>query len=317
MTIQDFYECLKTNYYKNGYEVEYFWISGVLLVFVGSFGLFGNLMNLIILFQSNFRRETYYQLLIVLTIVDIYFIIFFGVQAIYTTMICWNGYSTLAVYDLTIRFVNVGRSLSIYTTVVISMERFLKVRYPFIYYKPRTWHYILFILTFSIPYNLPGFFEYKFFFTNGTFSDELRPYAQEYDYYFRYWIVADFLIMQLENIISMPIVLGLNLSIIITVWNSKRNVIKETNVTKRRNSVTKHSAELKKTILIFVSVFLLTRSLYICVHYLYYFNYENVKNWIYLEPIEGLLLMTNSSINIIVYVSVDSKFRRSSLSLIK
>ena len=130
-------------------------------------------------------------------------------------------------------------------------------------------------------------------------------------------MVTDFFVMMLEDFIAMPIVLFLNLAIIRSVWKSKSNAFTDATESQRRRSVTKHSAELTKSLLIFVAVFLLTRSVYICIHYLYYFAYDEIEKWIYLEPIEGLLVTMNSSIYIIIYILVDSKFRLSALKLIK
>ena len=63
------YDCLKA-WWKYGYEIEYFWVSGIILVGVGILGLFGNLANLIVLFQSELKKKVFYQLLIVLAIFD-------------------------------------------------------------------------------------------------------------------------------------------------------------------------------------------------------------------------------------------------------
>ena len=46
------YECLKSPT-KYGYEVEYFWISGVALVFVGFLGFIGNIRIALAIMNSN------------------------------------------------------------------------------------------------------------------------------------------------------------------------------------------------------------------------------------------------------------------------
>ena len=130
-------------------------------------------------------------------------------------------------------------------------------------------------------------------------------------------MVTDFFVMMLEDFIAMPIVLFLNLAIIRSVWKSKNNAFTDATESQRRRSITKHSAEITKSLLIFVTVFLLTRSVYICIHYLYYFAYDKIGTWIYLEPVEGLLVTMNSSVYIIIYLLIDTKFRRSALKLIK
>ena len=79
--MESFYDCLEA-WWKYGYEIEYFWVSGIVLVSVGILGLFGNVANLIVLFQPELRLKIFYKLLIVLAIFDILFI--FSPQKILT-----------------------------------------------------------------------------------------------------------------------------------------------------------------------------------------------------------------------------------------
>ena len=65
------YECYEnfTIYYPL-YNNAKFWIEGVLLILVGTLGLFGNLLTLAVLSQS--KKSTFNQLLIALSICDRY-----------------------------------------------------------------------------------------------------------------------------------------------------------------------------------------------------------------------------------------------------
>ena len=85
------YDCLKTPT-KYGHEKEYFWISGVSLVFVGIVGLLGNLISLLVLCRKTFHRNVFYNLLITLTFFDITFIISLGINSGYESMACRDRY---------------------------------------------------------------------------------------------------------------------------------------------------------------------------------------------------------------------------------
>ena len=235
MSINELYKCLK-NPELYGYGIEYFWISGVALVCVGCFGLIGNILTTIVLFLPTFRKAAFYRLLIVMAFVDIYFILGLGVQNWNGYIVCVRNYNE-ATWDLTKYFVTIGRSLSVYTTVVISIERFLKIYYPFLTKRPKTWHYVTFILILSLSYNLPECFERKFFMYNGILYDKLKPYAEDEKYEDNYWLYTDIIVKFVKYFISFVIVVSLNVAIILTTRNSKKNVMIDTNENQRRKSV--------------------------------------------------------------------------------
>lgn len=316
MSIDESYECLKNpNLY--GYEIEYFWISGVALACVECFGLIGNICNIMILILPSFRKMTFYQLFIVMAFVDIDFILFFGVQNWNAFMVCSSDYNE-AICNLTKCFVDIGRSLSVYTTVAISIDRFLKICYPFLIYRPKTWHYVTLIMIFSLFYNLPEFFERRFFVKNGILHEELKPYAKDekYDWWYRWFI--GLIAMIIEYVLSFLIVLFLNIAIILTTRKSKKNVLIYTNDNERRQIVTKYSLELTKTILILVAFFLVSRLVCFGSDCLYFFfKYDQYRKWIYLDPIQNFLLMLNSSVNFAIYLLIDTRYRRQFLYMLR
>ena len=72
-TMEKLRDCLEYEG-KYGYEMEYFWVSGVLLVVFGFLGSIGNILNLTILFRPTFRNDVIYQLLIMLSMFDTIYI---------------------------------------------------------------------------------------------------------------------------------------------------------------------------------------------------------------------------------------------------
>ena len=126
--MENLYECLKTPS-KEGYEKEFFRISGVALVIVGSVGLLGNFLSFLVLSRNQFRKKVFYNLLIILATFDSLFIISYGIKVGYQSMACRENYS-YEVGHITYPVLNLGLSGSIYSTVAISFERCLSVCYP-------------------------------------------------------------------------------------------------------------------------------------------------------------------------------------------
>ena len=153
---------------------------------------------------------------------------------------------------------------------------------------------------------------------NGILYDKLKPYAEDEKYEDNYWLYTDIIVKFVKYFISFVIVVSLNVAIILTTRNSKKNVMIDTNENQRRKSVTKYSQELTKTLLIFVVFFLISRLVCITVDYLWYFSeYEQYRKWLFLDPIQNFLLMLNSSINFAIYLLIDTRFRRQFLLMLR
>ena len=104
---------------KYDYDVAYYWICGLVFMIIGFLGLVGNILNITILLQSTFRKEVFYQLLIVMACFDAMFIISYAIFNGYYSIACWTDYIPL----IARRFASLGLSGSIYTTIMISIER--------------------------------------------------------------------------------------------------------------------------------------------------------------------------------------------------
>ena len=198
-TMEALYACLKTPS-KEGYEKEYFWISGVALVFVGFVGLIGNILCLFVLFRKEFRKKTFYNLLITMACFDTLFIISYGIKISYQSMACRENY-IYEVGHIAYPLLNVGLCGSIYSTVAVSLERYFTLCHPRFALSKNLWIYITFVLGITFSYNLPRFFEYHYFISNGTLHSEKNEWVkyETYQNIYHHWVA-----LFVENII--PIV---------------------------------------------------------------------------------------------------------------
>ena len=90
MELEQRYECLVN---KTGYEKEYFWISGVVVLPIGFFGLIGNLFSIIVFLRRTFRKEVFYQLLCTLAIFDSIYVLTRVGSFGYYSMACVRNYN--------------------------------------------------------------------------------------------------------------------------------------------------------------------------------------------------------------------------------
>ena len=306
--MENLYECLKTPS-KEGYEKEFFWISGVVLVIVGSVGLIGNSLSFLVLCRKQFRKKVFYNLLIILATFDSLFIVSYGIKVGYQSMACRENYS-YEVGHVTYPVLNLGLSGSIYSTVAISFERCLSVCYPDMkrpYRKTRI--YLIFIVGITIFYNLPRFFERHFYIENGRLKSEDFPWAKSEVYQYRYHHWATLLI---EDIIPIILLILLNALILATIC---KPIILKTNLN-GRNKKTYGIAT--KILLGIVAIFMICHAPCVVYKILWYYGCIDCteieksnfrQQWFFITPIKKLFLVVNSSVNFIVYCMMGEKFR--------
>ena len=146
-------ECHYGSVWRRGREAEFFWVSGVALVFVGTVGLVGNLLTLLVLWRSDLRKKTFFKLLINLALFDLLFILSYGTILGYRALACNpDSYVNGTIYKITYPLLNIGLTGSIYATIAVSLERFLGISQPGLDSTEE-----IQILHFSTGHLLPGF----------------------------------------------------------------------------------------------------------------------------------------------------------------
>ena len=306
------YDCLKA-WWKYGYEIEYFWVSGIILVGVGILGLFGNLANLIVLFQSELKKKVFYQLLIVLAVFDILFILSFGLSTGYQSLACQPTNDNVGYFSF--YFHKIATIGSTYTTVAISIERCLGVCLPHLLFTRNLNFYIIPVIFVTAFVNAPIMFERK---CNISANKTLE--CPQYDWakgepYKLYTNIVSFVFQTLIPIPSLIILNGI-ISYVITRSSVE---LKEISCNKEH----KNKGTVKILLLVVITTFI-CEGLRISYKTLYLFGCRNeqesehencpdkrdeMTKWNFIAPIEKLAYMFNSSVNFLIYC-LGKRFRR-------
>ena len=260
------------------------------------------MLSLFILFKHKYRRYIFYQLLIVMAFFDTLFIASFSVYMGNYSMACTAKYiEKVYLQLLAFPFLNVGLYGSIYTTIMISIERYIGICHPFHHNNRKIWMYIVPILLIQFSYNLPLFFEYEFTVTNGTIISTRRPWADKSEVYFNFWIR-----LTIEDFLPIFMIVSLNIPI------CRRINVKLTTLEDGVIEVQRHRNEATKTLKWIVGIFLFTRIMDIVDGMLFQAGSgeeEFRQKWFFLVPIKDLMILGNSSINFVIYFLVGTKFR--------
>jgi len=135
-------------------------IEGFALVLVGILGIVGNILTTIWFFR---KKNNFYHLMSILALCDLLYIIcsilIFGIPSIFQRVLPGSVYDHLV--PVALPLAQIGMTSSIYFTLAIAVERYTTVCHPF-YKVSSSWSsagYILPIITFSVIYNIPKFFE--------------------------------------------------------------------------------------------------------------------------------------------------------------
>ena len=308
INMESYYECLKSPS-KYGYEVEYFWISGVALVSVGFLGFIANALSIIVLCRKNFRKHVFYNLLIELACFDILFISSDAIHVGYKSMACQDSYNP-NISHMTYQLLNIGLSGSIYSTVVISIERYIQMCHSNLKCVRSTWIYAISVIVISISYNFPRLLEYQYKVVNGTLIATRQPWAAS-EFYSAYYIDLGEILV--ENTIPIMILLSTNGAIIRHMYRSS-----QMHVADGQSVIRKNRGNASKTLLMVVAAFMISHIPGIVNKFLYHLGCkdcteeektEYISGWNLIHPIGNLGLIVNSSINFIIYCIVGTKFR--------
>ena len=113
-------------------EVHGWWVHGVASIFCGIFGMIINIIMIIVMLNSEFRKIFFNKLIISLTLSDLIFLILSVYESFRLYILNMNycsiqGYIQLIVYPLR----KVSMCFSIYMTIILSFERYLAITNPF------------------------------------------------------------------------------------------------------------------------------------------------------------------------------------------
>lgn len=297
--------------YKDDYCRLFFWTSGVMLNTIGSLGIIGNILSLIILSKPH-MKSSINHLLINLARCDIVLIVtsilHFGLPSIYP----YTGYMRLyflkifpiqsfVVYPIA----TIVRTANPYLTLAVTLERYVAVVYPLkskalcTYYRAKIYVYSIVII--CILFNIPKFFEIAL---EDYFDDECGTVYcleatnfrrnPEYIIWYINWISNLF-------IIYIPF---LSITIINTLIYLKIRKINR----HRQQMNWMEIRELKLATILFgiVIVFLCCNILPLILNIV-----EAIDNTIdtRVVKVSNLLLTINSSVNFLIYVAYGEKFR--------
>ena len=311
--MESFYDCLEA-WWKYGYEIEYFWVSGIVLVSVGILGLFGNVATLIVLFQPELRLKVFYKLLIILAIFDIMYILSFGITTGYQSLACQPINANVGYFAL--YFHKISSIGSTYTTVAISLERYLGICHPHLALSRNLWIYLMPILFITTFVNAPIVFERKCFIGNNrTLECPQHDWAKGETY--RHYTNSVSFIFQ--TIIPIPILISMNCLISFAMMRSSVEINGLS-----RNKAYNHKSTARILSLVVITTFI-CEGLRIAYKSLYLFGCRNeqeseqedcidqrdqMTKWNFIAPIEKLANMFNSSINFLIYCLVGKRFRK-------
>jgi len=142
-------------------ETVSFLVEGVLLSIIASIGLVGNTLSFIILSTQAVQRS-FHNLLLLLSVFDTLYLItsvsIFGIPSISKEFV---GTFHLLSLPVILPLIHIGTVGSIFTTLALSIERYLTVAHPFarLRYGYSSRHFIIPVVLYSVLFNLPKFFE--------------------------------------------------------------------------------------------------------------------------------------------------------------
>jgi len=161
------------------HEQTLYWIEGVGIASVGAIGIGINLFAIwkLSFGQDKAERHCFHHLLLSLSICDLTHIIFnFICFALPHLSEAYRENVLLYTIPFLIPLAQMSLSCSSFTTVALTVERYISICWPFLRYRfeIKASYYIWSVVTFSVIYNTPRFFEWQ------TYSEAIqRPCLSE------------------------------------------------------------------------------------------------------------------------------------------
>jgi len=288
-------------------------VESVLLPVIGSLGVTGNLISIMVLSKKEFR-ETFHKLLICLAVDDIVFIICAIFTCIVRTHSLLEGdlwYIFEPIFLFLIPLGSCALVTSMYLTVSISVERYIGICYPLqsrVFGHRRLIFYLMPVLAFSLLFNLPKFLEINpnlgvdFEFSNNVMYNK---------------IYKQYIELLVTVVIPWTVLLYLNTRIYFAVTDK---TFREQNVSIRQRK----ERSLGLILISIVLVFLICHALkvYLAFYKIHILNktvFCSEKGMIpqhplwlhFLNSFNHLMLVISSSANFIIYCFLGKRFRTS------
>ena len=318
----------------NWFKLEcIFWFEGLLVPIVGSIGLLGNILSILVLYRCDLDlKASFVNLLITLCIFDILFIV--AVIMFYTLPIHFEYYEIELLPYLTpflLPFIHIALTGSVYAVVAVAVERYFMICNPFnTNYHGRGMRYVAFIVIFSLVYNINKFLEVTYEYevsptsiwnetsqtvetVNVTKAVVAITSLREDPTYTQVAIVVNFVVM-----VVMPLMI-LSICHVLTFRSIREN-------TQRHNAISSHQRRDNAMAMLFfiiIACFVLSHSGKFVLNFfeisrlLMDRQKDEWPLWAFvLTRINHLLLVVNSSINFFIYCFRDAKFSDALLSLL-
>ena len=291
-----------------------FFMEGVLQFIISSFGIFGNAIYIFLLTRKELH-SFFNSLLLVLVINDILYLVTMLFDSI-SKLGMESFFHTLLFPYFLFPLNSISMTSSIYMTMAVAMERHIAVYNPIEYsitandessHNSRLAKYVVPITTFSVLFNLPKFFESKLMYREDDIFVEITELRMSDIYVTWYHNWSRFLVL---GIIPFSVISVLNYRIYITVKKRRMNV--------RKNN----DDNLSVVLVVIVFSFLMSNVLRISLNMHEITVIEEIQlcrcselggfpiSIVVLGFISHILLVINSSVNLLIYCIFGVRFRQ-------
>lgn len=291
----------------------YFW--GIVMPIICAAGLVGNILTIIVLFRKEMKSTTVYFLQ-TLAITDTGIIIgaILGLSVISITQLNPNlWYYTDVIYPRIFMPVNYVvmtlQFLNVWTTVAVSVERYIAICHPFSHFKICKKRNALIIIgslaIFSIVYNLPRCFAITYT-SCGVVNCDMVVSTDFGETHFYREIFSVWLYMILVFIVPLLLLIVLNTVLIKELMRMRK---RRTVTNSRENSEFNMSVVLVLVVIVFI--FCQAPGLVAQFHFL---DPVFLLKWM---CVSNTFFVLNCSVNFLIYTAVGKKFRKILISMFR
>ncbi|XP_049887677.1 FMRFamide receptor-like [Pectinophora gossypiella] len=308
-------ECWTDTGVSEGDKLFRFVVHGVLLNGIGAGGLLGNALAVVVLSQPQMRSSVNCLLVGLAacdTVLILTSVLLFGLSAIfpYTGRLRYYYYHvcphlTPYAYPLA----NVAQTMSVYLTLIVTVERWVAVCHPFrakaLCTSSRARWYVLGTALFALLYNIPKFFEAEVYPETRDNVTDVIYCVRSTEFRSETYVVVyiHWLYLVVMYIVPFSLLAVLNARIV-------RQVRRAQAERARLSRVQRRELGLATMLLVVVLVFFLCNLLALVTNAFEVFQGEQFEHLDPLVKTSNLLVMINSSVNFVIYVIFGEKFKR-------